>query len=233
MTNIDEVLRWADSSLILGQRLTEWCAHAPELELEMAVANIALDLIGQARLLLSYAGELEGRGRDEDQLAFHRDALDYRNVLLVEQENGDWAVTIVRQFLFSTFQRLKFRSLATGPDSCLAEIAEKSLKEIDYHCRFARDWMLRLGDGTPESHAHATDALELLWRYVDDLFDGAEELRAAWDSEINSVLAQATLKRPAPRRGVTGARKGHHTEALGHLLAEMQHLQRSYPGLTW
>ena len=244
----DYVLRQADSSLILGQRLAEWCGHAPELELDIALANLGLDLIGQARLLLTYAGEVEGDGRTEDQLAFLRDETAFRNFLLVEQPNGDFAQTIVRQFLYTSYQELFFAALAGSADARLAAIAEKSLKETIYHVRFSADWVIRLGDGTQESHRRMTDALEYLWRFTDEMFtpDAIDRdmqetgigpdlaaLQAEWDARIDAVLAHATLARPQSRRAAAGGREGHHTEHLGHLLAEMQYLQRAHPGADW
>jgi len=229
-----QALRLGDDPLILGQRLGEWCGRAPTLEVDLSLANIALDLIGQATHFLTYAGELEGQGRDADRLAFHRDALDFTNCLLVEQPNGDFARTIARQFLFSNFQEPLFDRLAQGPDPQIAAIAAKAVKETAYHARFASEWVVRLGDGTDESRARMIDGLDWCWRFADELFEGENaELRAEWDQRIDAVLNEAGLDRPAARRGVTGGRQGHHSEHLGHLLSEMQFLQRAYPGATW
>lgn len=241
-------LRLGDTALVLGHRLSEWCGHAPEMELDMAMSNLGLDLIGQARLFLTYAGEIEGKGRDEDQLAYLRDVLDYRNFLLVEQPNGDWGVTIARQLYFSVFQQLYFQRLATSADEQLAAIARKALPEIDYHVRFASEWTVRLGDGTDESKRRMQEGLNLLWRFTGELFESddvenrliaagvapdAAALRPVWQERIEQVLREATLELPAPHRPVLGGRKGHHTEHLGYLLAEMQFLQRAYPGAKW
>lgn len=229
-------LRLGDDSLILGQRLSEWCGHAPMLEIDLALANIGLDLFGQATLFLGLAGEVEGNGRDADALAFHRDVLDFRNCLLVEQPNGDFAQTMARQFLFSHWQELLMREIASAPDLRLAAIGAKAVKEVAYHARFASEWVVRLGDGTEESRARMVAGLDWMWRFVDELFDpkeGAPAHRAEWDARIAPVLAQAGLELPKPRRGVSGGRNGHHSEHLGHLLSEMQFLPRAYPGAKW
>jgi ring-1,2-phenylacetyl-CoA epoxidase subunit PaaC len=242
------IVSLGDDALVLGQRLGEWCGHAPTLELDLSLANLGLDLIGQATLFLNYAGELEGQGRDGDALAFRRDVYDFRNCLLVEQPNGDFGRTIVRQFLFSTWQRLLFAELARSADPRLAEIAAKAVKEVSYHERLAADWVVRLGDGTVESHARVADGLAWNWRFVDELFqtDPSEvqlinasfaidrgALRPAWDEAVNNILADATLEAPPPARGVTGGRAGRHSEHLGHMLSEMQFLQRAYPDARW
>lgn len=241
-------LRLGDDSLILGQRLGEWCGHAPALEVDLSLANVALDLIGQATLFLGVAGETEAKGRDADVLAFHRDVLDFTNCLLVEQPNGDFAQTIARQFLFSHFQELQFEALTRSSDARLAAIAAKAVKEVIYHARLASDWVARLGDGTDESKARMAAGLDWMWRFVDELFvmDAIDEallkqgiaidkaaLRPAWDARVDVALADAALARPPARRPVLGGRNGHHSEHLGHLLSEMQFLQRAYPGATW
>jgi ring-1,2-phenylacetyl-CoA epoxidase subunit PaaC len=232
----DHALRLGDDSLILGQRLSEWAGHAPMLEIDLALANIGLDLIGQTTLFLKLAGEAEGQGRDGDALAFHRDVLDFKNCLLVEQPNGDFAQTIARQFLFSNWQELLLAEIARAPDATLAAIAAKSVKEVTYHARYASEWVVRLGDGTEESRRRMVAGLDSMWRFVDELFDpqdGAASLRPAWDARIAETLRAASLELPKPRRAVTGGRNGHHSEHLGHLLSEMQFLQRAYPGATW
>ena len=232
----DHALRLGDDGLILGQRLSEWAGHAPMLEIDLALANIGLDLIGQATLFLKLAGETEGKGRDADALAFHRDVLDFKNCLLVEQPNGDFAQTIARQFLFSNWQELLLAEIAQAPDATLAAIAAKSVKEVAYHARYASEWVVRLGDGTEESRRRMVAGLDSMWRFVDELFDprdGAASLRPAWDARIAATLCAASLELPKPRRAVTGGRNGHHSEHLGHLLSEMQFLQRAYPGATW
>lgn len=244
----DYAVRLGDDSLILGQRLSGWCGHAPALETDLSLANIGLDLIGQATAFLNYAGEVEGKGRDGDALAFRRDVYDFRNCLLVEQPNGDFARTIARQFLFSTWQLAMLERLAQSGDATLAAIAAKAVKEVAYHADIARDWVIRLGDGTEESHARMAEGLEWCWRFVDELFamdavDAAllaqgiavdkAALRGPFDTAVDAVLAQATLARPPVQRGVSGGRAGRHSEHLGHLLSEMQFLQRAYPGASW
>ena len=241
-------LRLGDDSLILGQRLSEWCGHAPTIEVDLSLANVALDLIGQATHFLGLAGEAEGKGRDADALAFTRDALDFTNCLLVEQPNGDFAQTIARQLLFSTFQHLQFEALTASKHERIAAIAAKAVKETAYHATLARDWTARLGDGSEESRARMIAGLEWMWRFVDELFDmdALEEkmlkkgvgvdlsaLRAPWDARIDAALEAGKLERPAPHRGVRGGRSGRHSEHLGHLLSDMQFLQRAYPGATW
>jgi ring-1,2-phenylacetyl-CoA epoxidase subunit PaaC len=232
----EHAIRMGDDALILGQRLSEWCGHAPMLEVDLSLANIGLDLIGQAMHFLAVAGEAEGRGRDADKLAFHRDVLDFTNCLLVEQPNGDFAQTIARQFLFSNWQELLLTEVAAAPDTALSDIARKAVKEVTYHCRFAHEWVVRLGDGTDESRKRMIEGLDWMWRFVDELFaakDGAASLRPAWDARIAKVLSEAGLELPKARRGTMGGRKGHHSEHLGHLLSEMQFLQRAYPDSQW
>jgi ring-1,2-phenylacetyl-CoA epoxidase subunit PaaC len=241
-------LRLGDDSLVLGQRLGEWCGKAPMLELDLALANFGLDLIGQATHLLGYAGTIEGAGRDGDQLAFHRDVLDFANCLLVEQPNGDFARTIARQFLFSLWRIGLLAGLCASTDATLAGVAKKAVKETAYHVRLSSEWMVRLGDGTDESRERVTEGLDWCWRFVDELFEVDEvtqtlmaqgvapdpaALRGPFDAAVDAVLAEATLARPASRRGVVGGRVGHHSEHLGHLLSEMQFLPRAYPGAVW
>jgi ring-1,2-phenylacetyl-CoA epoxidase subunit PaaC len=235
-TLFHHAVRLGDDALILAQHLSEWCGHAPMLEIDLALANIGLDLFGQATLFLGLAGEIEGKGRDADTLAFHRDVLDFRNCLLVEQPNGDFAQTIARQFLFSNWQELLMREIAAAPEFRLSAIAAKSVKEIAYHARFASEWVVRLGEGTEESRARMIGGLEWMWRFVDELFDskdGTPSLRVEWDARIAPTLAEAKLELPKPRRAVSGGRAGHHSEHLGHLLTEMQFLPRAYPGAVW
>ena len=242
------VLRLADTSLVLGQRLGEWVGHAPALEEDLGLANLALDLIGQARLLLSYAGELEGRGRDEDTLAFLRDAPEFLNLTLAEQPNGDFADTIVRQWLIDAWQLEVYEDLTRSSDSRLAAIAAKALKETRYHHRFSSGWLTRLGDGTEESRRRAQRALDALWRFTAELFaaDEIDERMAAagiapplaaaaarWQARVAADLDAATLTQPAPQPHRWHGKRGVHTEHLGHLLGEMQHLQRTYPGVRW
>jgi ring-1,2-phenylacetyl-CoA epoxidase subunit PaaC len=242
------LLRLGDTSLILGQRLSEWVGHAPELEEDLGFANIALDLIGQARLLLSYAGELEGRGRGEEQLAFLRDGADFCNFTLAEQPNGDFGQTIARQFLLDAFQFVCYRALAGSRDERLAAIAEKSLKETRYHLRFSSGWLVRLGDGTEESHDRVRRALEVLWPFTSELVTADDVDRAMaehgitpplelladeWSRLVDEVLGNAGLARPADVPYLWHGKRGRHSEHLGYLLAEMQFLQRAYPGACW
>jgi len=241
-------LRIADNALILGQRLSEWCGHAPVLEEDLALANIALDLIGQARLLLTHVGVLENKGRDEDQLAFLRNEHEYRNVTLVELPNGDFAATVLRNFLFSAFQTQLWQALQMSTDTELAAIAAKSLKEARYHQRHSGEWVIRLGDGTQESHTRSQAALDRLWPYTAELFsespvdDAAARdglgpawisLQPAWSQAVLPVLEEATLKIPVPSPFRSRGKFGVHSEHFGHLLTEMQYLQRAYPGGTW
>lgn len=242
------VLRLGDTSLILGQRLGEWVGHAPALEEDLGLANLALDLIGQARLLLSYAGELEGRGRDEDALAFLREAGEFANASLAEQPNGDFACTIVRQWLLDSWQLQLYQGLTASTDARLGAIAAKALKETRYHCRFSSGWLVRLGDGTEESRQRTQRAVDALWRFTDELFAADEtdaqmaqagiapelgQLKRAWSARVDTDLAAATLTRPAEQAYAWHGKRGVHTEHLSHLLTEMQHLQRTYPGAHW
>jgi ring-1,2-phenylacetyl-CoA epoxidase subunit PaaC len=242
------VLRLGDLSLVLGQRLGEWVGHSPALEEDLGLANIALDMIGQARLLLSYAGEVEGRGRGEDEIAFLREHGDYLNAILVEQPNGDFGQTIVRQVLVDVFQLELFERMSSSTDPRLAAIAAKSVKEIRYHLRYSSGWLVRLGDGTAESHARVQAALESFWPYTVELFAEDEldarmadqgvaprlsEVQAAWTQRIDEILAEATLQKPRDRPHSWHGKRGQHSEHLGYLLAEMQHLQRTYPGARW
>ncbi len=231
------LLRRADDALILGHRLSEWTGHGPVLEEELALANVALVLIGQARSLYEYAGSMTGH--TEDELAYLRDAPAWRNCLLVELPNGDFAFTIARLFFFSAFADAFWRVAVGSPDATIAAIAAKAEKETAYHVRHAGEWLVRLGDGTDESHRRAQVAVDDLWPYTGELFatDAADpdlaSLREAWLDAIEPILARATLTRPADGWMQSGGRIGRHTEHLGHLLAEMQHLQRAYPGATW
>jgi ring-1,2-phenylacetyl-CoA epoxidase subunit PaaC len=241
-------LALADDALILGHRLSEWIGHAPLLEEELALGNIALDLIGEARALYTYAGAVEGKGRDEDALAHRRDVHEFLNLLLVEQPNGDFAVTVARQTLYSAFMHPFWRELSASRDETLAAIAAKAEKEATYHLRHAGEWLIRLGDGTGESHRRAQDALEELWPYTGEMFAIDQEteamiaqriavdparLQPEWERTVADLLARATLQRPADGWMQEGGRRGHHSEHLGHLLAEMQFLQRAYPGAVW
>ena len=255
MTNDDAllqyVLRLGDNALVLGQRLTEIIAHGPELEEELANANFALDYIGQARMYYGYAGELEGRGRDEDHFAFLRPDHEYRNLLLVEQPNGHFGDVVMRQFLFEQFYVLQLAALERCRDArlaALAAIAARSIKEIRYHLRHVSQWIVRLGDGTAESRERMAGSLERLWPYsgeayagdaiderIRDAFDGPdlERLEPEWRAAVGRVLAEATLALPDDAFTHAGGRQGRHTEHFGYLLAELQHLQRAYPGARW
>jgi ring-1,2-phenylacetyl-CoA epoxidase subunit PaaC len=246
--HLDYVLRIADTSLILGQRLSEWCGHGPVIEEDIALTNVALDLIGQARLLLTHAGGLEGRGRDEDQLAFLRTESQYRNLTIVELPNADFAHTILRNFLVAAWQRELWQKLASSSDADLGAIAAKSLKETRYHLQHASDWTVRLGDGTEESRARMQRALDTLWPYTAEFFSASAEDKAvesaaigpgwpslglAWDAVVRPVLEVATLTIPQRTPFLSRGTQGVHTEYMGHLLTEMQYLQRTYPGGTW
>ena len=244
----DYFLRLGDDSLILGQRLSEWCGHAPVLEVDLSLANLALDLIGQATHLLNEAGACESAGRDGDKLAFHRDVLDFRNCLLVEQPNGDFARTIARHLLYATWQHLLLQRLASSSDAFLAGFAAKAVKEIAYHRQLAEEWTERLGDGTEESKQRMADGLDWCWRFVPELFEVDEvleqliergvaadprEFEDEYRGSIASVLERATLAVPTEQRPILGGRRGHHSEHLGHLLAVMQYLPRTYPDAAW
>jgi ring-1,2-phenylacetyl-CoA epoxidase subunit PaaC len=238
---VDYLLRLGDDALILGQRLSEWCGHAPALEVDLSLANIALDLVGQANLLFGDIG-------DADKIAFHRDVLDFRNCLLVEQPNGDFARTMARQLLFSTWQHMLLQRLAPSTDRFLGEYAAKAVKEVAYHRELAAEWVARLGDGTEESTRRMAEGLDWCWRFIPELFEVDETLQAIigsgaapdprdfedeYRSAIAAVLAEARLDAPAEQRPILGGRRGHHSEHLGHILAPMQYLPRTYPDATW
>ncbi len=242
------VLQLGDNALILSHRLSQWCGHGPVLEQDIALTNIALDLLGQARLLLTYAGELEGQGRSEDDLAYFRDAHQFRNVLLVEQPNDDWAHTIVRQFFFDTYHYYHYQALLHSRDERLAAIAEKAFKEVTYHLRYSSEWTVRLGDGTEESHRRMQAAVDDLWMFTGELTtptpieqEAAEagmgpdltQIKPLWEAKVREVLQEATLALPTSSWMQSGGKEGRHTEHLGYILAEMQFLQRAYPGLQW
>ena len=246
------LLRLADSDLILAQRLGEWVGHGPVLEEDIALTNVGLDLLGQGRLWYAYAGEVEARfaarGRSEDELAFLRDSPEFRNLLLVEQPNGNYADTTARQFYFDAWHQLLLTELACSQDRRVAGIAAKALKEVHYHAERSADWVIRLGDGTDESHAKMQAAIDDLWMYTGEMFDAdateqalagerigcdAGMLEPAWRERIAAVLDQATLELPDASWMQSGGKHGVHTEHLGHLLSEMQWLQRAYPGAQW
>jgi ring-1,2-phenylacetyl-CoA epoxidase subunit PaaC len=246
---IQYLLRQGDNALILSQQLSQLCGKGPALEEDMALTNVALDLLGQTRMWLTYAGELEGQGRDEDKLAYHRDAHEFRNVLLVEQPNASYAETMMRQFLFDSWHYFLMQGLLQSSDPRIAEIAEKSFKEVTYHLRRSGDLVVRLGDGTDVSHAKMQAALDDLWMYSGEVFiyddidnamveqgiaPKAEDLRAAFLDHVNDILTEATLTMPSPDAWMQrGGKTGRHSEHLGFILAEMQFLQRAYPGAEW
>jgi len=245
---VQYLLRIGDTVLILGQRIAEWSGHAPILEEDIALSNMALDLVGQARAVLTHAGAVEGRGHDEDQLAFLRDERDYRNVTLVELPRGDFAFTVLRNTMASTFLKLLWARLGGSSDAELAGIAGKAVKEARYHQQHAADWVVRLGDGTEASRRRTAAALESLWPYVSELFadDAVDEaahasglgprwsaLKDAWHAEMAEILGEAGLALPAPVPFMSTGKRGVHSEHMGFVLAEMQHLQRAYPGGVW
>lgn len=241
-------LRLGDNSLILGHRLSEWCGHGPVLETDIAMINISLDLIGQARSFLSLAGEVENKGRDEDALAYLRDVFHFKNVLLAELENGDFGFTMVRQFLYDSFHFYFFQELSNSSNPQLAAIAQKSLKETTYHLRFSSEWIIRLGDGTEESKKRVQYAIDDLWEYGEEFFEKDEVentlitsgiavdtalIKDKVDAKRKEILETASLSIPSSNFHQSGGRVGKHSENLGYILAEMQFLQRAYPNATW
>jgi ring-1,2-phenylacetyl-CoA epoxidase subunit PaaC len=242
------LLRLGDDRLVLGHRLSEWCGHGPILEEDIALSNLALDLVGHASALLALAGTVEGQGRDEDALAYFRDGIAFRNVLMVELPIGDFGFTMVRQCLFDAHSVLLMDALSRATDPRIAAIAAKCLKEDKYHWRHSSEWVVRLGDGTEESHRRAQQALDSLWRYTGELFDhdavdaavaalgcpvDHDALHARWQTMIADVLTRATLRMPDTTAMRRGGRIGRHTEHLGHMLSEMQIVARSHPGARW
>ncbi|MFC7048840.1 1,2-phenylacetyl-CoA epoxidase subunit PaaC [Emcibacter nanhaiensis] len=235
-----------DNALIMGHRLSEWCYLAPTLELDVAMSNCALDYIGQARELFTYAGEITGK--TEDDIAYLRDEMDYRNLLLTEMPNNDWGYSMAKLFFFSAFAKLFYEKLMQSKDETLAAIGEKSLKEVKYHLRFSSEWLIRLGDGTEESHERAQKAIDDVWMFTGEMFtlsdferDLAEQgiavdvstLKADWDGVVNELLAEATLKRPENDWMQSGGKQGHHSEYMGHILSELQYMQRRFPNCQW
>lgn len=246
--HFEYLLRLGDNALILGQRLSEWCGHSPFVEEDVAMANTALDHVGRARMLLTHAAELQGEGHTEDTLAYLRTEREFRNFLLVELPIGDFAFTIVRQFLADTYHYNLFKALLESKDQTLAAIAAKAVKESRYHLRRSSEWLCKLGDGTEESHDKVQAALNKIWRFTSELFENdrvddaaiaagiaprLEAIQAPWHSHVDAILSEATLAKPPAAPLAASGRKGIHTEHLGYLLAEMQHLQRAYPGLSW
>lgn len=245
---LEFLLRLGDTTLILGHRVSEWCGHAPALEEDIALANVALDLIGQTQMWLGLAAEVEGKGRTADDLAYLRDAWDFRNLLIVERPNGDFGHTLMRQFLFDAFHLELLEALAGSSDPRVAEIAAKAAKEVAYHMERSSDLVIRLGDGSDESRRRMQAALDALWPYAGEMFVADEkdaavaeagiapdprELKPAWDATVREVLAQATLAIPESDFAHKGGKRGTHTEHLGFILADMQFLQRAYPGASW
>jgi ring-1,2-phenylacetyl-CoA epoxidase subunit PaaC len=240
---IDYVLHLGDTTLILSQRNAEWCGHGPILEQDIAITNISLDLIGQARNFYQYAAQLKADGSTEDSLAYLRTEREFKNLLLAEQPNGDWAQTILRQFFISSYQYFLYQYLQKQSDNTIAAIAEKSLKEVTYHLRWSSEWVIRLGDGTEESHSRILKAIDELWRYTGELFQPAvyekelnidgSVLKNEWSQKIRAVFEEATLPVPENIFMQTGGKTGTHTEHLGYILTELQYLQRAYPGAEW
>jgi ring-1,2-phenylacetyl-CoA epoxidase subunit PaaC len=245
---LNAILARADDALVHAHRLSEWCGHAPMLEEDLALANVALDLLGQARALYQYAAEIEGVGRTEDDYAYLRDAPQFANLLMLEQPKGDFAFTIARLFLHSAFLHPWWQAAMRSTDATLAAIAAKAEKEVAYHLRHSGEWIIRLGDGTAESHTRIADALDRLWRFTGEYFALPENeaalvaggvlpdpvaIRAAWEAIVARVLTEAKLNQPQDGWMHHGGRRGVHTEHLGHMLATMQHLQRAYPGAAW
>jgi ring-1,2-phenylacetyl-CoA epoxidase subunit PaaC len=245
---LEYVLRIADNALILGHRVSEWCGHGPNLETDIGLTNIALDLVGHSRSLLQYAAEVEGKGRSEDDLAFLRDIRDFKNVLLVEQDNGNFADTIARQFLFDSFNYHFYAALCNSTDQQLVAIAEKAIKELNYHYRYSAEWVIRLGDGTEESHQKMQAAIDELWPYTGELFEADEidqamqeagvgvdlaAVKVLWLERVEAILKEATLERPKDSWMQKGGKQGRHSEQMGLILAEMQWMQRAYPNMEW
>lgn len=244
----DYCIRLGDSSLIIGHRLSEWCGHGPILEEDIAIINVSLDLVGQARSVLDYAGKVEGKGRNEDDLAYLRDVNFYKNFLICEQPNGDYGRTIVRQFLFDSYHYLFLNELVNSKDEFLSAYAEKSLKEVTYHMQHSTNWLLRLGDGTKESHRRVQEPLDDLWRFTGEFFAVNEvdeiltrkgiavdlsKIKPKWEQYVKAIIEEATLTLPTNNWEQLGGKEGRHTEHLGFILAEMQFLPRAYPDATW
>jgi ring-1,2-phenylacetyl-CoA epoxidase subunit PaaC len=238
---IDYTLHLADTTLILSQRNSEWCGHGPILEQDIAITNISLDLLGQSRNFYQYTALLIGGDATEDSLAYLRKEREFKNLLLVEQPNGDWGQTILRQYLYSQFQYLLFEKLQQCNDEQLAAIAAKSIKETAYHVRWSSEWVIRLGDGTEESHQRMLKAIDELWRYTGEMFAPAEyetiadvsSLKNEWLQKVTSIFNEATLPIPEKAFMQTGGKEGKHTEHLGYILTELQYMQRAYPGAQW
>ncbi len=241
-------LRLGDNALILGQRLAEWCGHGPVLEQDIALQNMALDQLGQARMLMQYAADQKGGDNTEDSIAFHRDVWDYHNLLMLEQPNGDWGMTLVRQFLFDTFNYFQYTQLLESKDERIRAIAQKAIKEITYHAQWSAEWIIRLGDGTEESHNRVQQSMDDIWMWTGEMYTpdelDAEMLRRGiaadlnhikdqWHEKVSEILEMATLSKPKDGWMQSGGKQGEHSEHLGFILAEMQHLPRMYPEAKW
>jgi len=241
-------LRIGDNNLILGHRLSEWCGHGPILEQDIALINVSLDLLGQATSILKYAGEVEGKNRSEDDLAYLRIEKEYKNIILVEQPNGHFGDTVLRQFMYDAYHYHFLNELVKSNDEMFVAIAEKSIKEVTYHLKFSSEWVIRLGDGTEESHEKAQNSLDDLWSYTNEMFemDEVDELlisggivpdlsvvKESWNKTVTEILKEATLKMPENSWGISGGKKGIHSEHLGFILSDLQYLQRTYPGAEW
>lgn len=241
-------LRLGDNALILGQRLAEWCGHGPVLEQDIALQNIALDQFGQARMLMQYAADQKGGDNTEDSIAFHRDVWDYHNLLMLEQPNGDWGMTLVRQFLFDTFNYFQYTQLLGSKDERIRAIAQKAIKEITYHAQWSAEWVIRLGDGTEESHERVQRSLDDIWMWTGEMFTpdnldkemleldiGADlnRIKDQWHGKVSEILEMATLSKPEDGWMQSGGKQGEHSEHLGYIIAEMQHLPRMYPEAKW
>jgi len=246
--HFEYVLGLGDTALVLGQRMAEWLGHAPSMELDIAASNFSLDLIGQAEQFLNYAGELEGDGRSGDDLAFLRDGMYFRNHLIVEQPNRDWGVTMVRHYFMSTFLVHQYELLSNSSDKTIAGIAAKAVKEMRYHQRFSRDWVVRLSGGTVEGFNRVARGFDTLWRFTGELFEKADyddalieagiaidvsSLEEGWTQDVEDLLAEIGLEKPTALQMISGRILGHHTEHLGHMLCDMQFMQRAYPGASW
>ncbi len=247
-SKLDFVLHLGDNGLILAQRLGEWCGHGPVLEQDIALTNIALDVLGQARYFYQYAAEIDGKGKSEDDYAYFRNEREFKNFLLLEQPNMDWAYTLTRQFYYDTYCELLFSHLMNGKDVQLAAIASKAIKEIQYHVKFSSEWMIRMGDGTEESHNRVLNAVNALWEFTGEFFEPASyesflieegtlvnltHLKEEWMNKVGEVLSEATLEVPKADWFQSGGKQGIHSEYLGLILTDLQYLQRTYPGLNW
>lgn len=242
------ILHLADNGLILAQRLGEWCGHAPVLEQDIALTNIALDVLGQARYFYQYAAEVDGQGKNEDYYPYFRDEREFKNLLLVEQPNGDWAHTMMRQFFYDNFMQLVYTELLSSSDKQIAAIASKAIKEVNYHLKFSSEWVIRMGDGTEESHIRVQEAANNLWEFTGELFVATPyememvnngvaadvvSLKSAWQARVEEIFTEATLQVPQASWFQSGGKIGVHSENLGLLLTDLQYLQRAYPGNNW